>query len=305
MSDEGMRDGEMGVDHHDLIYKNNGTSQDNNGSGNPTLSSEHSGDANVTSSYSYSPRLLMNLGGVNMPRASDLLFGVSIFAEATKAKIIDLAHSAFDELLRIGVVGKPLWHSQVDYRFEILNDIEYLRQFGQVDTTLREIMKLVEVNDPQTLPSFNSFGTQYQTSEPAHEAALQIEASRETAFVNMSPISLVELLMDVREWKEVVMGNCTWHTRKQRNRDDGDWAVHGGVRTGRGDLVWCGAKAQFLAGVLGAISSRFLSIKQNGGDHGCGFELLRYIVASMTSSGGGGEVGVLLREDKRRRTKEG
>ncbi|KAJ1375573.1 START domain, partial [Sesbania bispinosa] len=203
MSDEGMRSGEMGVDHHDMIYKNNGTLQDNNGNGSKTLSSEHSGDANVTSSDSYSQQLLLNFGGVNMPRASDLLFGVSIFAEATKAKIIDFVHSAFDELLKIGVVGKPLWHSQVDYGFEILNDIEYLRQFGQVDTTLREIMKLVEVNEPQTLPSFDSFGTPHPTSEPAYEAALGIEASRETAFVNMSPISLVELLMDVNQWSRV------------------------------------------------------------------------------------------------------
>ncbi|XP_061358229.1 homeobox-leucine zipper protein PROTODERMAL FACTOR 2-like [Gastrolobium bilobum] len=134
-----------------------------------------------------------------MERACDLLFGVSIYAEPNKSGIIDLACSAMNELSKIAVAGEPLWQPQKENRYETLNDIEYLRQFGQVDTTLREIMKLIEV-EPQHLPSFGSYQTEHPTSNAPPRETLQIEASRDMAYINTSPINIVEFLMDVNQW---------------------------------------------------------------------------------------------------------
>ncbi|XP_027343305.1 homeobox-leucine zipper protein MERISTEM L1-like [Abrus precatorius] len=136
-----------------------------------------------------------------MQRASDLLFGFSIYAEPTKGKIIEKAFSAMDELSKLGVAGQPLWQPQTNDRFDTLNHIEYLRQFGQADTTLREIVKLIEIGEPQIeLPSFDLYQTDHPTSKATPRAALQIEASRDMATINMSPTNIVELLMDMNQW---------------------------------------------------------------------------------------------------------
>lgn len=144
------------------------------------MASEYSANTNAASSDSSSTNVIMNVG-LNITRASDLLLGVSIYAEQTRTKILDLARSSMDELSKIVVAGKPLWQPQKGERYETLNEIEYLRQFGQVDATLREIVKLVEVGK----------------SKENEEEDLKIESSRDTADINMSPINLVELLMDV------------------------------------------------------------------------------------------------------------
>ncbi|KAK7324662.1 hypothetical protein VNO77_28398 [Canavalia gladiata] len=141
--------------------------------------------------------------GINMKRASDLLFGFSIHAEPTKTNIIEYACSAMDELYHMGVAGQPLWQTRTNDRYETLNDIEYLRQFGQVDATLREIVKLIEVGEPQILPNFDSYQTEYPTWKATPSISLQIEASRDVAYVNMSPINVVELLMDMNQWSSV------------------------------------------------------------------------------------------------------
>ncbi|TKY48967.1 Homeobox-leucine zipper protein HDG2 [Spatholobus suberectus] len=185
MGDEGMHDSQMRVDIPDVIYKND-TSQNNNGSGSMALSTD----------------VIMGIG-LNMQRASDLLFGFSIYAEPTKTKIIGYSCSAMDELSKIGIAGKPLWQPQTNNRYEILNDIEYLRQFGQVDTTLREIVKLIEVGEPQNLPSFDSYLTEQPTLKTTPRVALQTESSRDMAYIKMTPISIVELLMDVNQWSSV------------------------------------------------------------------------------------------------------
>ncbi|KAL2986347.1 hypothetical protein AAZX31_12G201400 [Glycine max] len=135
-----------------------------------------------------------------MQRASDLIFGFSIFAEPMKTEIIEHARLAMDELVKLGTAGHPLWQPQPKDRFDILNQIEYLRQFGEVDTALREIVKLIEVGEPQNLPSFDTYQTEQPASKETPTVALQTEASRDMAFINMSPISIVELLMDVNEW---------------------------------------------------------------------------------------------------------
>ncbi|MCH91893.1 homeobox-leucine zipper protein PROTODERMAL FACTOR, partial [Trifolium medium] len=79
------------------------------------------------------------MASLNMQRASDLLLGVSIFGEPIKTKIIDRAHSAMEELCRLGVAaGEPIWHKHKEDRYEILDDTEYLKAFGRVDSTLME-----------------------------------------------------------------------------------------------------------------------------------------------------------------------
>ena len=74
-----------------------------------------------------------------MQRASDFP-GVSIFAD----KINDRARSAMNELCKIGFGENNVWHQHKEHRYEILDDIEYLKQFGRVDATLMEIVRFVE-----------------------------------------------------------------------------------------------------------------------------------------------------------------
>ena len=101
-----------------------------------------------------------------------------------KTEIIEHARSAMEELLKIGTAGHLLWKPQPKDRYDILNQIEYMRQFGQVDSTLNS-------------PTFATYQTEQPASMETPTVALQTEASRDMAFINMSPISIVELLMDV------------------------------------------------------------------------------------------------------------
>lgn len=117
-------------------------------------------------------------------RARDLFMGFSIFTEPMKTEIIEHARSAMEELLKIGTAGHLLWKPQPKDRYDILNQIEYMRQFGQVDSTLNS-------------PTFATYQTEQPASMETPTVALQTEASRDMAFINMSPISIVELLMDV------------------------------------------------------------------------------------------------------------
>lgn len=183
-----------------LLISQVDTSQTTYGStGSPTSSSEQSASANaISSDHSCSTNLSVSCGANNSKRATDLLFGMSMYSEQTKAEIINSARSAVDELIKIGLAGKPLWQPKKENsRYETLNDIEYLRQFGQADTTLREIMKLVEVGEPQSLPSFDAYHTQHTTSKEAPRPALKVESSRDMACVNMTPKNITDLLMDV------------------------------------------------------------------------------------------------------------
>jgi len=128
-----------------------------------------------------------------MQRASDFP-GVSIFAD----KINDRARSAMNELCKIGFGENNVWHQHKEHRYEILDDIEYLKQFGRVDATLMEIVRLVEVGELQTLPSFDFCRNQNSMyTMDVFEQGLQIEASRDMALIKISPTKLVELLMDV------------------------------------------------------------------------------------------------------------
>ncbi|CAL5200740.1 unnamed protein product [Lathyrus oleraceus] len=136
-----------------------------------------------------------------MQRASDLLLGVSMFAEPISFKIMDRAGSAMNELCSMGIIGKPLWHQHNSDRYEVLNNIEYLKHVGRVDAMLMDIVKLAEVGELQALPSFDLYGNQINSiSNEKSAQGLQIEASRDTTMINAGPIDIVELLMDVNQW---------------------------------------------------------------------------------------------------------
>ncbi|XVF70556.1 hypothetical protein PTKIN_Ptkin11bG0171200 [Pterospermum kingtungense] len=140
----------------------------------------------------------------HMQRAGDLLMAVSIGADPNKNKIIEQSIEAMEELIKMASKGEPLWQRKGNGEFETLNGLQYLREFGSVDATMEEIIKMVEIGEAQCLPSFDQFpcGSQDNpTSPPKFEfEPLHIEASREVGFVNMNPLSIVELLMDLKQW---------------------------------------------------------------------------------------------------------
>ncbi|MED6191630.1 hypothetical protein PIB30_001909 [Stylosanthes scabra] len=158
-----------------------------------------------------------NVGGMNSKisggfnRASDLLLVVSMYSEPTKSEIIALAESAMNELSKIALEGQPLWVPQKDKKFETINDMEYLRQFGEVREieSLREIMKLVEVGNGSSssqylLPTVDSFRRELVplSLSGVPKEALQTEASRDMAYLEISSTKLLHSLMDVKEWSK-------------------------------------------------------------------------------------------------------
>ncbi|KAJ0045248.1 hypothetical protein Pint_04215 [Pistacia integerrima] len=135
-------------------------------------------------------------------RASDLLMAVSVSADTNKAKISDMAFSAMEELTKMALEGEPLWHRKGSSETETLNGLEYMKEFGSVDATLKEIMRMVEVGDPnaEQLPfEYVSHSSPILCEEFGQEH-LHSEASRQIGLVTMNPISIVEFLMNVNQW---------------------------------------------------------------------------------------------------------
>ncbi|XP_037492499.1 homeobox-leucine zipper protein PROTODERMAL FACTOR 2 isoform X2 [Jatropha curcas] len=144
---------------------------------------------------------------VEINRASDLLMAVSLAAEPNKIKISELANSAMEELVRKAFGGDLLWQRQVDSDIERLNEAEYIREFRAFDASLEEIMRMIEVGDPQcfaTLDGNYDFTCAFQQKptlpREIEPGALQTEASREVGFVKMNATSIVEWLMDLNQW---------------------------------------------------------------------------------------------------------
>ncbi|EEF39565.1 Homeobox protein FWA, putative [Ricinus communis] len=135
-------------------------------------------------------------------RASDLLMAVSLGAEENKIKINELANSAMEELLRKAFEGKPLWRRQIDSGIEFLNEAEYIREFRAFDATLREIMRMIEVEDPQCLSNLDiiTTGSRHKHLRGFEQYVLQTEASREMGFIHANATSIVECLMDLKQW---------------------------------------------------------------------------------------------------------
>lgn len=142
-----------------------------------------------------------NVRNDQINRASDLFMAVSVSADANKTRITDLACSAMEELIKMALEGEPLWNINGDS--ESLNGVQYMKEFGSVDATLREILRMVEV-DPQCSPNLDptaesSFECTDRPMLPRElgEEHLHLEASRQIGLVSANPASVVELLMDV------------------------------------------------------------------------------------------------------------
>lgn len=181
------------------LQENGSSSQNNEGAGrSPRQSPDHQHYHSDCGSNS----------NAHIQRASDLLMAVSVSAEVNKMKITEVAVSAMEELAKKALAGAPLWQLQEDGKTEVLSDLEYMREFGHIDATLMDIMKMVEVGEPQRLPisldtstnSGSSFESEYRPILPQEllgPEPLHTEASRKTGLIRVNPLSIVELLMDL------------------------------------------------------------------------------------------------------------
>ncbi|ONI13150.1 hypothetical protein PRUPE_4G205900 [Prunus persica] len=146
-------------------------------------------------------------GGINNKRASDLLISMSAGTEINRLRISELASKAMEELVKLAFAREPLWKVDTASNTEILSEIEYMREFGDMNATLLEIVKMVEVRESQSLPSLDmnnsefSIGSQYKPKELGPKP-VSSEASREIGLVRMNPSSIVQLLMNLRQWSQ-------------------------------------------------------------------------------------------------------
>ncbi|XP_020417883.1 homeobox-leucine zipper protein MERISTEM L1 [Prunus persica] len=111
-------------------------------------------------------------GGINNKRASDLLISMSAGTEINRLRISELASKAMEELVKLAFAREPLWKVDTASNTEILSEIEYMREFG--DMNPKEL-------GPKPVSS---------------------EASREIGLVRMNPSSIVQLLMNLRQWSQ-------------------------------------------------------------------------------------------------------
>lgn len=132
-------------------------------------------------------------------RASDLLMALSVSADTNKAKISDMAFSAMEELTKMALEREPLWQRKGSSETETLNGLEYMKEFASVDATLKEIMRMVQVGDPnaEQFPFGDESHIRPILGEKFSEEHLHCEASRQIGLVCMNPISIVEFLMNV------------------------------------------------------------------------------------------------------------
>ncbi|OMP04482.1 hypothetical protein COLO4_09607 [Corchorus olitorius] len=154
-------------------------------------------ELNSPDSYS-SPNVSVH----HMQRASDLLMAVSLGSEPNKSRIIKQATDSMEELVKMATTGEPLWQRRGTGEMEILNGLQYLRQFGSFDSTMEAIIKMVENGEHQLSPNHDPLDNQNMPPlatilafEPLH-----IEATREFGFVNATASTIVKLFMDMDLW---------------------------------------------------------------------------------------------------------
>ncbi|KAK6934404.1 START domain [Dillenia turbinata] len=163
----------------------------------PPHTPEHSPELGLDQS-GYSP----NIGGHTL-QASDLLMSVSVSAEVNKVKIIELAIEAMKEFTKKATAKEPIWHHNGIN--EILNEAEYVKQFGSFSATLDEIVRMAEVGDPQWIPCLEHTFEFIHISEMSEYQLMQTrpfqtEATRESGYISGTPSELVEMLMNVEQW---------------------------------------------------------------------------------------------------------
>lgn len=133
--------------------------------------------------------------------ATELLMQVMVSAESAKAKIIDVAVAAADELIHKACALQPLWIFDQDRETETLNVPEYRQRFENIGSTLDDIIKLIaDAAEPS-----NGLETAANDKPPTisnsvgngDSSNLETEASRATGVVLMRPLNIVDLLMNI------------------------------------------------------------------------------------------------------------
>ncbi|GAB4846188.1 hypothetical protein Ancab_025186 [Ancistrocladus abbreviatus] len=133
-------------------------------------------------------------------RVTDFVVSLSVNAEYNKLKIRDLVINGVDELTKLSLENEPLWQYDPKKETEVLNSVEYTRRFSILKQTLEEVIRLITVDAPLNVANLGG------TSEPLGEQgarAAHIEASREILCVQMPPITIVNIMMDVKLWSFV------------------------------------------------------------------------------------------------------
>ncbi|XVF77590.1 hypothetical protein PTKIN_Ptkin14bG0057500 [Pterospermum kingtungense] len=204
------------------------------GLGNPPVMNPEEDDISLYNSQSPQSSLgsesSTNVRTEHMNRSSNLLMAtVSVGDDPNKKKIIEQASEAMEELIKMASKGEPLWQSKGNSEIESLNGFQYLREFGSVDATMEEIIRMVEVGEPQSSLLSGTQDMPTSSSKPEFEP-LHIEASREIGFFNMSPSSIVELLMDLMTAEfhlstPLVPARQSHFARYCRKLDERTWGV--------------------------------------------------------------------------------
>ncbi|RAL45346.1 hypothetical protein DM860_013742 [Cuscuta australis] len=127
-----------------------------------------------------------------------LLLSVSINADTYKERIMNLALSASEEVRQMGQEQEPLWLFDTNKASEVLNEPEYTQRFVSLDATLDEIIKLVSTGGEMRhyIPGINGAAN-------VTPRVLKNQASRSIGIVLGSPVSLLDMLMDVEHWSSV------------------------------------------------------------------------------------------------------
>lgn len=132
---------------------------------------------------------------------------VSACTDEHKARIINLAFAASEELRMMAQEREPLWLFNFEEGIEVLNAVEYMRRFESLDPTLEEIIEVIK-GEFLVLPNLTNQPDNGSTSSLAMENG-DSEASRATGIVFRNPISLVDMFMDVVRFLLISLSTLT------------------------------------------------------------------------------------------------
>lgn len=134
-----------------------------------------------------------------MYQATDLLMAVSISADFNKEKIFNHAMSSMKELQKMAQEGEPLWNRTLGGACpsETLNEFEYIKNFGSIDSKLIEIMRMVEVGDVNGDLINGELVFQRGHLHELEDQCFRSESSRYVSSVKAHAVEIVDLIMDV------------------------------------------------------------------------------------------------------------
>ncbi|KAJ9153734.1 hypothetical protein P3X46_027145 [Hevea brasiliensis] len=140
---------------------------------------------------------------------------VSLGSEENKTKISELANSAMEELVRKALLGEPLWQRQavLDTEIEILNEAEYIREFRAFDASLQEIMRMIEVGDPQhegRIPYAYTTGSYKRVSICKVTWVEHVEVDNKQVHRIFHPQVRSGFAYSARRWVTTLIQHCDW-----------------------------------------------------------------------------------------------